>query len=78
MDEVTTLETARSEGSGGAGGNPVNRFYSVLLRPQTYLNLAYWWLGFALGIAYFVGLVTAISAAGGLSVTLVGIPLLIG
>ncbi|MGH2632455.1 MAG: sensor domain-containing protein, partial [Tepidiformaceae bacterium] len=56
---------------------PVQRYYGVCARPQTYLNLLYLVLGLPLGIAYFVSLVTFISVSAGLAITLVGIPLLV-
>ena len=56
---------------------PLQRYYGVFARPQTYLNLLYLVLGLPLGIAYFVSLVTFISVSGALVITLVGIPLLV-
>lgn len=78
MEDATATEATRlGRETRGGPGNPLSRYYAVFRRGQTYLNLAYLWLGFGLGIAYFVGLATVISVAGGLSITLVGIPLLI-
>ncbi len=37
-------------------------FFAVAVRPRTYGNLLYLWLGFPLGLAYFVGLTVGISA----------------
>src|SRR5690348_4869690 len=56
---------------------PVRRYFGVLGRPQSYLNLIFLLLGLPLGVAYFVFLVTGISVSGGFSITLVGIPLLV-
>ncbi|MGE5594594.1 MAG: sensor domain-containing protein [Hyphomicrobiales bacterium] len=53
-------------------------YLGVFLRPQTYLNIAYLLLAFPLGVAYFVALVTLVALGGGLAVTLVGLPLLVG
>lgn len=50
----------------------------VPFRRQTYGNLAYLALQFPLGIAYFTTLVTLLALGAGLSVILVGIPLLLG
>ena len=36
-------------------------FFTVAVRPRTYGNLLYLWLGFPLGLAYFVGLTVGIS-----------------
>jgi hypothetical protein len=48
--------------------NALTKFFSVVARSQTYLNLLYLLLAFPLGLAYFVFLVTGIS---------VGVPLII-
>ena len=68
--------TLRSIGSRGPLW-PLQRYYGVFARPQTYLNVLYLLLGLPLGIAYFVSLVTLISVSGGLTITLVGIPLFV-
>jgi hypothetical protein len=52
--------------------------FGVPFRPRTYGNLAYLALQFPLGIAYFTTLVTLVALGAGLSVILVGIPLLLG
>lgn len=49
----------------------------VVRRPQTYRNLLYVALAFPLGLAYFVSLTTGFALGLGLSITLVGIPLLL-
>ena len=81
---MTTPSTPATDQSGPTraardGGPlwPIRRYYGVLYRPQTYLNVLYLLLGLPLGIAYFVTLVTFISVSLGLAITLVGIPLLI-
>jgi len=51
-------------------------FLAAPLRPQTYLNLAYLVLSFPLGVAYFVAGTVALSLGVGLTIVLVGIPLL--
>jgi hypothetical protein len=45
---------------------------------QTYLRLLYLLLGFPLGIAYFVFVITGLSLAAGLLIIFVGIPILMG
>ena len=45
---------------------------------RTYLKLLYLLLGFPLGIAYFVFLITGLSLGAGLLVIFVGVPILIG
>jgi hypothetical protein len=52
--------------------------FGPLTDGQTYLNLLYLLLGFPLGIAYFVFLVTGLSVGAGLVITFIGIPILIG
>jgi len=54
----------------------LNRFFGVVTNPQSYLNIVYLLLAFPLGTFYFVFLVTGLSLGFGLSVTLLGIPLL--
>lgn len=50
--------------------------WTDLLEPRTYLKIAYLLLGFPLGLTYFVVLVTGLALGLGLSITLLGIPLL--
>ena len=51
--------------------------FSVVVRPQTYLNILYLLLSFPLGIAYFVFLVTGLSVGFGLLIIWVGVPILV-
>ncbi len=51
-------------------------FFSVVIEPQSYLNILYLLLSFPLGIAYFVFLVTGISLGFGLAIIWLGIPIL--
>jgi Putative sensor len=51
--------------------------WTDLLAGRTYLNIAYLLLGFPLGLMYFVVLVTGIALGLGLSITLLGIPVLL-
>jgi hypothetical protein len=57
-----------------------NRAYgavTVPFRVQTYKNMAYLALAFPLGLAYFVGFTVGASLGIGLSVTIIGIPILL-
>lgn len=49
----------------------------VPFRAQTYRNVAFLLLAFPLGLAYFVAVTVGLSVGAGLSVTLVGIPLVL-
>ncbi|MFW2339433.1 MAG: sensor domain-containing protein [Acidimicrobiia bacterium] len=53
-------------------------FFDVIVKPQTWRNVAYLLLAFPLGIFYFVFLVTGLSLGLGLFITLLGIPVLVG
>ena len=53
-------------------------FFDVIVKPQTWRNIAYLLLAFPLGIFYFVFLVTGLSLGLGLFITLLGIPILVG
>lgn len=55
-----------------------SEFWRDLLEPRTYLNIGYLLVSFPLGIAYFVVLVTGLALGLGLSITLLGIPVLLG
>ena len=54
----------------------LKRLFGVVTNPQSYLNIVYLLLAFPLGTFYFVFLVTGLSLGVGLSITLLGIPLL--
>jgi hypothetical protein len=58
--------------------NALGKFFGVVLRGQTYLNLLYLLLSFPLGIFYFVFLVTGISLGIGLAIVWVGLLILAG
>ncbi len=81
-EEVT--EPARRPGKAAAssGSSPVpnqalaTRFLSVVVRPQSYLNLLYLLMAFPLGLLYFTFLVAGLSAGLGLLVVWVGVPML--
>ncbi len=51
------------------------RYFSPLARSSTYARLTYVVIGFPLGLAYFVFLVTSLSVSAGLAIVWVGIPL---
>jgi signal transduction histidine kinase len=55
----------------------LRRFAGAVLRPQTWLNLAYLLLAFPLGLAYFVVLVVGISLGVALAVVIVGLAILL-
>ena len=52
------------------------KFFNVIAKKQTYLNLIYLLIAFPLGIVYFTFLTTGISLGFGLIITLIGIPIL--
>jgi signal transduction histidine kinase len=54
----------------------VPKFFTALADRRTWLETFYALIGFPLGIAGFVFVVTALSVSAGLSITLIGIPLL--
>jgi len=51
----------------------IRHFFNVAAKPGTYGNIAYVWLGFPLGIAYFVFLVTGSALSIGLSLLWIGL-----
>ncbi|KGK97758.1 hypothetical protein LI82_08245 [Methanococcoides methylutens] len=55
----------------------IRDFFGVVTRKQTYLNLIYLLFSFPLGTAYFIFLVTGLSMGLSLSITLIGIPILL-
>ncbi|MCC7365626.1 MAG: sensor domain-containing protein [Dehalococcoidia bacterium] len=63
--------------SGRRAPAPLRWYLSVFRDPQTWKNALYLLLSFPMGLAYFVALVTLISAGGGLAITLVGLPVLV-
>ncbi len=54
-----------------------SRFFGVVARPRTWLNVAYLWLAFPLGLFYFVFLTVGLSLGLSLVVIWVGIPVLL-
>ncbi len=57
--------------------SPVRRFFGVVARPATWLNVVFQWLSFPLGLFYFIFLVTGLSLGLGLVIVWVGIPILL-
>jgi len=53
-------------------------FFNVITQNQTYSNTLYLLLSFPLGLFYFVFLITGLSLGIGLTITLFGIPILVG
>jgi len=56
----------------------LSKFFGVVIRGQTYLNLVYLFLAFPLGLFYFILLVTGFSLGFGLLIVLVGVFILAG
>jgi hypothetical protein len=56
---------------------PLGRFFGVVTRPRTWLNLLFQVLAFPLGLFYFIFLVTGLSVGLGLVIIWVGIPILL-
>jgi hypothetical protein len=52
-------------------------FFAVAVRPRTYGNLLYLWLGFPLGLAYFVALTVGISTGLPLTILWIGLVILL-
>lgn len=66
--------------AGGVSGSwvaPARSFFAVPLRPQSYLNVLYVSLAFPLGLLYFLFVAIGFSVGIGLSLVLVGIPILL-
>jgi hypothetical protein len=55
----------------------LTRFFGVVVRPRTWLGIAFHLLAFPLGLVYFVFLVTGLSVGVSLVVIWVGIPILL-
>lgn len=54
----------------------VNKYFGVVVQPQTYLNLVYLLLSFPLGILYFIFLITGVSIGLPLIFLLIGVVIL--
>jgi uncharacterized RDD family membrane protein YckC len=56
----------------------ISVFFKVIKQSRTYMNMLYLLLSYPLGTFYFVFLVTGLSLGIGLTITLFGIPILLG
>ena len=76
-DTEVTVQTALRAPPPRPRGSALGRFFGVFADPRAYASLFYMLLSLATGIFYFTWVVAGFSTSLGLSVTLVGIPLLI-
>ena len=76
-DTEVTVQTALRAPAPKPRRSLAGRFFGVVADPRTYASLFYMVLALATGIFYFTWVVAGFSTAAGLSVTIVGIPLLI-
>lgn len=76
-DTETTVQTALRSPAPAPRKSLAGRFFGVVADPRAYASLFYMMLALATGIFYFTWVVAGFSTAAGLSVTIVGIPLLI-
>ncbi|MDZ4180799.1 MAG: sensor domain-containing protein [Coriobacteriia bacterium] len=72
--EITVAAALRNPVSSVRSGNPIARFFGVLVDPAAWGALFYMVLSLATGIAYFTIVVTGLSMTAGLAVLIVGIP----
>ena len=76
-DTEVKVETALRPPRPAPRRSLAGRFFGVVADPRTYASLFYMVLALATGIFYFTWVVTGFSTSLGLSVTIIGIPLLI-
>src|SRR5690606_28579437 len=76
-DTEVTVQTALRAPGPAVRRSLAGRFFGVAADPRAYASLFYMVLALATGIFYFTWVVAGFSTAAGLSVTIVGIPLLI-
>lgn len=76
-DTEVTVQTALRPPPPRARGSALARFFGVFADPRAYASLFYMVLSLATGIFYFTWVVTGLSLSVGLSITVIGIPLLI-
>ena len=76
-DTEVTVQTALRAPAPPRRTSAVGRFFGVAADPRTYASLFYMVLALATGIFYFTWVVAGFSTTAGLSITIVGIPLLI-
>jgi hypothetical protein len=79
MNATSVAQPASRHEARADRASPVKRFFSVVVQPQSYRNLAFLLLGLPLGTIWFSVLVTGLSVSiSMLVVALVGIPMLVG
>ena len=76
-DTEVTVQTALRAPPPRPRGSALGRFFGVFADPRAYASLFYMLLALATGIFYFTWVVAGFSTSLGLSITVVGIPLLI-
>ncbi|MBJ6983770.1 sensor domain-containing protein [Luteimonas sp. MC1750] len=76
-DTEATVQTALRSPAPRPRRSLAGRFFGVAADPRSYASLFYMVLALATGIFYFTWVVAGFSISAGLSVTIVGIPLLI-
>src|SRR5215203_2555265 len=79
MNTTLHSSTTNAYPQPNTAGSPVQRFFGVVARPQSYRNIGYLLLGLPLGVLWFTILVAGLSTAVSfLVVALIGIPMLLG
>ncbi|TYT25266.1 hypothetical protein FZO89_02715 [Luteimonas viscosa] len=76
-DTEVTVQTALRPPAPPSRKSALGRFFGVFADPRAYASLFYMLLSLATGIFYFTWVVTGFSLSLGLSITIIGIPLLI-
>lgn len=76
-DTEAKVQTALRPPAPAARKSALGRFFGVVADPRAYASLFYMVLALATGIFYFTWTVTGLSLSAGLSITIIGIPLLI-
>jgi uncharacterized membrane protein len=76
-DTEATVQTALRSPAPPRRKSVLGRFFGVVADPRTYASLFYMVLALATGIFYFTWVVAGFSTSLGVSITIIGIPLLI-
>ncbi|MDH5832554.1 sensor domain-containing protein [Luteimonas kalidii] len=76
-DTEVKVQTALRPPAPPPRGSALGRFFGVFADPRAYASLFYMLLSLATGIFYFTWVVAGFSVSLGLSITIIGIPLLI-
>ena len=76
-DTEVTVQTALRAPAPPARRSALGRFFGVFADPRAYASLFYMLLSLATGIFYFTWVVAGFSVSLGLSITIIGVPLLI-